>query len=197
MGCDLKNSGTFSLTQISHRPTLTTPVFKHNPSFSHPQISSEDDLRGLLDSLMPTYTGLKVRYLDKNSLGLLIRNEFNALLTLDRDKGWKVMRINLQSIREGGDKNDKTPGTRKQDYLVSEYTLMQQISAYCTTLIDEMDGSLPLTLALLDSYTHTLFKQSCYLCHRLISATQLIPPHRNVHTDYGWITLHTNCMKQA
>ena len=134
-------------------------------------------------------------YFDRGQLGLSLQNAFFALLSLDASNGWRVTRVNMQSAKERKERKERDGDTymHMQDTRVSEHTLTQHMSAYCTTLVENMQGSLPLTLALLDSYTRTLFTQSCYTCHHLITASNTIPPYRNIHTEEGWVTLHDGC----
>ncbi|TIB12755.1 hypothetical protein E3P89_01542 [Wallemia ichthyophaga] len=170
----------------THQSTLKLPKFKYIPSFSHPPLHSHQDVTRLLDSLIPSFPGLGVRYVEHASIGVKLNNGFHALLILSPDK-YKATRINIRTSDEG---------TRQQDHLASQHTLTQQMSAYCSGTVDSFEGSLPFALALLDSYTRTLFTQSCYRCHRLVSPTQLLPPFYNVYThDDVWITLHADCLK--
>ncbi|TIA92160.1 hypothetical protein E3P99_00755 [Wallemia hederae] len=185
---------------IKHNPhSRDAPKFKHNDAFTHPVLTSEEDVRRLLEALLPMHGGLEMVYFDRGQLCLSLQNAFFALLSLDGSNGWRVTRVNMQSAKErkerkeGKEGNDRDTHTHMQDTRVSEHTLTQHMSVYCTTLVETMQGSLPLTLALLDSYTRTLFTQSCYTCHHLVTASNTIPPYRNIHTEEGWVALHDGC----
>lgn len=153
--------------------------------FDQTEVRSTQDVSNLLESLIPTYTGIKSYRYERNAILVELTNDIVALVSLS-DLDYTVIRVNFQSSEET---------KSKPDYFVSEYHICQKLTAVSTT--DLMGYNITHALSMLNSYAGMLFKEPCYVCNKLVSHnSEFFPPSRNIYIDDDkphWISLHTTC----
>ncbi|EIM20196.1 hypothetical protein E3Q22_02208 [Wallemia mellicola] len=155
-------------------------------NFDQIEVKSTQDISNLLETIIPTYTGIKSYKYERNAIFVELTNDLVALVSLS-DLDYTVTRVNFQSSKET---------KSKPDYFVSEYHLCQKLTAVSTT--DLMSCNITHALSTLNSYAVMLFKEPCYVCNKVISHnSEFFPPSRNIYVEDDdkphWISLHTTC----